>query len=210
MQIMSSRLVSLVAALVLAHGFATTSSAQAQAIDRTKVEQAISGLFGKTPKEWQEQAAQDDSQAACSQYRDAPPAGIAKQIAEREARNVVLPADDKFVGDWKSGEKIAQSGYGGRHTDDPKREVGGNCYACHQLSRSEVSFGTLGPTLLEYGKIRKYKPEEAKAAFIKIYNSQSVFPCSKMPRLGHNKHLSEKQIQDLVALLFDPESPVNK
>jgi sulfur-oxidizing protein SoxX len=63
---------------------------------------------------------------------------------------------------------------------------------------------------LEYGKIRKYRADDAKAAYIKIYNAQAVFPCSNMPRLGHNKHLTEQQIKDIVALLFDPESPVNK
>jgi sulfur-oxidizing protein SoxX len=31
-----------------------------------------------------------------------------------------------------------------------------------------------------------------------------------MPRFGHNKILTETQIKDLVALLMDPESPVNK
>lgn len=200
----------IIAVSVASLGSGTTSFAQTPTVDRAKVEAAISGLFGKTPTEWQEQAKQDETQTACSQHRDSPPVDIAKQITEREAKNVVLPADGKFIGDWKSGERIAQSGYGGRHTDDPKLSVGGNCYACHQLSRQELSFGTLGPSLLEYGKIRKYKPEEAMAAYTKIYNSQAVFPCSKMPRLGHSKHLSEKQIQDLVALLFDPESPVNK
>jgi sulfur-oxidizing protein SoxX len=31
-----------------------------------------------------------------------------------------------------------------------------------------------------------------------------------MPRFGHAGALGEKQIQHLVALLLDPESPVNK
>ncbi|MEO8136346.1 MAG: sulfur oxidation c-type cytochrome SoxX, partial [Betaproteobacteria bacterium] len=31
-----------------------------------------------------------------------------------------------------------------------------------------------------------------------------------MPRFGHNGILTEKQIKDVVALLLDPESPVNK
>jgi sulfur-oxidizing protein SoxX len=31
-----------------------------------------------------------------------------------------------------------------------------------------------------------------------------------MPRFGANGVLSEQQIKDLVAFLFDPESPVNK
>jgi sulfur-oxidizing protein SoxX len=31
-----------------------------------------------------------------------------------------------------------------------------------------------------------------------------------MPRFGTNHVLTEQQIKDIVALLFDPESPVNK
>ena len=31
-----------------------------------------------------------------------------------------------------------------------------------------------------------------------------------MPRFGHEKLLSEKQMQDLMALLLDPKSPVNQ
>ena len=31
-----------------------------------------------------------------------------------------------------------------------------------------------------------------------------------MPRFGHSGSLNEQQIKDLVALLLDPESPVNK
>ena len=31
-----------------------------------------------------------------------------------------------------------------------------------------------------------------------------------MPRFGHNGILTEEQIKDVVALLLDPQSPVNK
>jgi sulfur-oxidizing protein SoxX len=31
-----------------------------------------------------------------------------------------------------------------------------------------------------------------------------------MPRFGHSAILTEKQITDVVALLVDPDSPVNK
>ena len=31
-----------------------------------------------------------------------------------------------------------------------------------------------------------------------------------MPRFGHSEILTEAQVKDLVALLMDPESPVNK
>ncbi len=181
----------------------------AQAPSQARVDGVVKELFGKAPEAWQAKVVQDETQKQCSQYRDEPPADVAKVITERETKNVVLPADGKFVGDWKQGEKLAQNGYGGRHTDGTKREWGGNCYACHQLSKKEVSYGTMGPSLVEYGKIRKYAAEDAKAAYIKIYNSQAVFPCSKMPRLGHSKHLTEQQMKDIVALLFDPESPVN-
>ena len=58
---------------------------------------------------------------------------------------------------------MAQSGYGMRFTDyPPRRENGGNCYACHQLTMEEVSYGTLGPSLYNYGKIRDYEEEEIK------------------------------------------------
>jgi sulfur-oxidizing protein SoxX len=78
------------------------------------------------------------------------------------------------------------------------------------MDLQEVSYGTLGPSLLNYGKDRGYKPEEAKAAYAKIYNSMSVFPCSTMPRFGYHNFLTEQQMKDITAFLFDPNSPVNK
>ena len=106
---------------------------------------------------------------------------------------------------------LAQSGYGGRFTDYPPRaENGGNCYACHQLDAKELSFGTLGPSLFEYGKNRKFAEAEVKAVYERIYNPQAAIPCGNMPRLGASKFLSVEQIKDLVALLMSPESPVNK
>src|SRR5204862_1537607 len=86
---------------------------------------------------------------------------------------------------------------------------GGNCYACHQLTKTELSYGTLGPSLSEYGKQRDFKPEAVKAAYEKIYNSHAALPCSTMPRFGANKILTIEQIKDAVALLMSPESPVN-
>ena len=31
-----------------------------------------------------------------------------------------------------------------------------------------------------------------------------------MPRFGHSQHPTEQQIKDVIALLMDPDSPVNK
>jgi sulfur-oxidizing protein SoxX len=115
------------------------------------------------------------------------------------------------MGEWQKGERIAQSGYGLRFTDYPPRGPnGGNCYACHQMTKAEVSYGTLGPSLLNYGKLRNFGEAETKAAYEKIYNSQATIPCSNMPRFGTNKVLTIEQIKDVVALLMSPDSPVNK
>jgi sulfur-oxidizing protein SoxX len=178
--------------------------------DGAAVEKVVADMFKSAKGVWAERVKQDETQALCSKYRNELPAADAKKVLAREAANVKLPADGKLLGDWKAGEKIAQSGFGGRFNDRPNTVNGGNCYACHQLSKTELSYGTLGPSLLEYGKIRKYAAADAKATFARIYNPQSVQPCSNMPRFGHNGVLSEQQIKDLVALLFDPQSPVNK
>ena len=98
-----------------------------------------------------------------------------------------------------------------RFTDYPAANPnGGNCYACHQLTKAEVSFGTIGPSLLEYGKIRKFREADTKAAYEKIYNSHASFPCSLMPRFGSNGVLTHRADQGLTALLMSPDSPVNK
>jgi sulfur-oxidizing protein SoxX len=147
----------------------------------------------------------------CSRHQNLPPKEVGEAIQKRERARIEYPPDGKLMGDWKKGEKIAQSGYGLRFSDyPPRRESGGNCYACHQLTKVEVSFGTIGPTLLNYGKIRKFGEAETKAVYDKLYNPHATFPCSLMPRLGTNKVLTMDQIKDLVALVMSPDSPVNK
>ena len=140
--------------------------------------------------------------------RQAGDAGGAEQ--PQELATIKYPADGKLVGDWKAGEVIAQSGVGKQFNDDPARPSGANCYACHQLSPQELSFGTIGPSLLGFGKLRGNSPEIQKYTYGKIYNSEAYSACSNMPRFGHNQILTEAQITHLVALLLDPESPVNK
>jgi sulfur-oxidizing protein SoxX len=123
---------------------------------------------------------------------------------------LVFPADGNVIGNWKEGEKVAQNGRGGQFSDGPNTVNGGNCYACHQMAKAELSFGTLGPSLVEYGKIRKFSAEDARQVYAKIFNPQSVQPCSNMPRFGYHKFLSEQQIKDVTAYLMSPDSPVNK
>ena len=175
------------------------------------VDAAIKSSWATTVPEWQTRLAQDETQKACSQYRNVPPKAVADAILAREKAAIVYPSDGKLMGDWKKGQQLAQSGYGGRFTDYPPRaENGGNCFACHQLDAKELSFGTLGPSLSEYGKNRKFAAAEVKAVYERIYNPQATIPCGNMPRLGANKFLSVEQIKDLVAFVMSPESPVNR
>jgi L-cysteine S-thiosulfotransferase len=154
---------------------------------------------------------QDEVQAACSTMGEIPK-DVAARIEKSQQATLRYPADGKLMGDWREGEKIAQDGWGMRFTDtgQPKRLNGGACYNCHQLTTQELSFGTLGPSLHRFGKQRGFTPEMQKYAYAKIYNSQAFTACSNMPRFGHQQILTEKQIRDVVALLMDPESPVNK
>ena len=141
----------------------------------------------------------------------------AKRIEEINMKAIKWPSDGKFIGDWKEGEKIAQNGRGLTFTDDEKTVNGGNCYNCHQIDQKEISYGTIGPSLYNYGKIRGITdPNSAEAKPIveytwgKVWNAKAYNACSNMPRAGHSGILTEAQVRHVVGLLLDPKSPVNK
>ena len=156
---------------------------------------------------------QDENQALCSdaKFRDSP-AGQAKLVALQNASlaKVKQPSDGKYLGDWKEGEKIAQSGRGATWSDSATAANGGSCYNCHQLDKKEISFGNIGPSLTGYGKTRGTGQEILVYTWNRINNSKAYNACSNMPRFAHFKLLNEQQIQDVMALLLDPASPVNQ
>lgn len=164
--------------------------------------------------------AQDDANRECAAAdvaRKPIDPAIAKAIEAANMKTVKWPSDGKFLGDWKSGEAIAQSGRGLTWSDTAGTPNGGNCYNCHQISKEEISFGTLGPSLYNYGKLRGVTdPNSAGGKAIveytwgKLWNSRAYNACSQMPRVGHMGILNEKQLKDVMALLLDPASPVNK
>jgi sulfur-oxidizing protein SoxX len=202
---------SIAVAVILLAGASVAAAQPISQADAARADAAVAKAFPGAPVELQSRHVQDETLKQCSLYENLPPKNVAEAIQKREKARIEYPADGKLMGDWKSGEKIAQSGYGLRFSDyPPRRASGGNCYACHQLTKAEVSYGTVGPTLLNYGKNRKFGAAETKAAYEKIYNAQAAFPCSNMPRLGTNKILTVDQIKDLVALVMSPDSPVNK
>jgi L-cysteine S-thiosulfotransferase len=154
---------------------------------------------------------QDETQRLCSEYAGRSlPAPIAERIQQANLETIRYPADGKLAGDWKSGEKIAQSGQGFQYSDDPKTPTGANCYACHQLTPQELSYGTIGPSLYRFGKLRGYSEDTRRYAWQKVYNAEAFAACSNMPRFGQHHILTEQQIRDVVALLVDPASPVNQ
>ncbi len=154
---------------------------------------------------------QDETQRLCTLYATKPlPKDVAEMIEKLNSASIKWPTDGKWLGDWKNGERVAQEGRGKQFSDDPKGPVGGNCYACHQIAPHEVSYGTIGPSLYQFGKLRGYSDDMRKYAYGKIWNADAYSACSNMPRFGHSQILTEQQVKDLVALLMDPDSPVNK
>ncbi|MEY2777785.1 MAG: sulfur oxidation c-type cytochrome SoxX [Pseudomonadota bacterium] len=156
---------------------------------------------------------QDETNLACSAAdvagKDVEPA-LRKRLEAANMQTVKFPSDGKFLGDWKQGEKEAQSGRGMTYSDNAGTPNGGNCYNCHQITKAEISYGTLGPSLYQYGKLRGNSDDIVKYTWSKIYNAKAYNLCTNMPRFGHEKLLTEKQMQDIMALLLDPNSPVNK
>ena len=153
---------------------------------------------------------QDEVQKLCTEYPKELPPDTAKQLEEAQLKTIRYPANGQYLGDFKAGEAVAQNGRGMQSSDAPDGSSGGNCYACHQMSKTEISYGNIGPSLYQYGKLRGQSEEVMKYTWGKIWNAQAYRACSNMPRFGHSGILKEKQIQDLMALLLDPKSPVNQ
>jgi L-cysteine S-thiosulfotransferase len=160
---------------------------------------------------------QDLGQSACSSEKP-PSEAVAQQVMDQAKASIKWPAQGRYIGDWREGEKIAQNGRGMTWTDTSTAASanGGSCYNCHQISPQEVSYGTIGPSLLQYGRNRGVTAVTAITAqpileytWTKIYNSKSYNACSNMPRFGHVGLLNEQQMADVMALLLDPASPVN-
>jgi L-cysteine S-thiosulfotransferase len=209
----------LVAAGVIAVGCASvmTSSGSNQVRDVLKASFAERGQ-AKLDRLDQSELQRSCSEAAASGTELSKPVRAKLEAAALAA--VKLPADGVWLGDWKEGEKIAQIGRGLQFSDAAGSVAGGNCYACHQVTKAEISYGNIGPSLLNYGKLRGVKFEGDKPAaeslpivqytWGKIWNSHAYNACSNMPRFGDAGILTETQIKNVMALLLSPESPVNR
>ena len=161
---------------------------------------------------------QDLGQSACSSAA-APSEAVAKQVQAEALASIQWPTNGQYIGDWRKGEALAQNGRGMTWTDSSTATSGNGaqCYNCHQIDQREISYGTIGPSLWNYGKLRGVKDvaDPLVAPIVqytwgKLWNSKAYVACSNMPRFGHAKLLDESQIRDIMALLLDPKSPVNQ
>lgn len=192
-------------ALLASASFAGNSEAAKAAVAMLK-----SDFKSKGPATVERVLDQDEAQRICTETPKDLPKEAAAGLEARQLKTVKYPADGKYLGDWKAGEAIAQNGRGMQSSDTAGSANGGNCYACHQVTKKEISFGNIGPSLYQYGKLRGQSEAIMKYTWAKIYNAQAFRACSNMPRFGHNGILDEKQIKDVMALLLDPASPVNE
>ena len=174
-----------------------------------EVERVLQRDFHARGQATMERVPQDAVQRVCTETDDRPPAEMAKALEADQMRSIVFP-EGSLLGDWKSGERIAQGGRGLTWSDKPGAPGDGSCYNCHQLSPKELSHGTLGPSLRGFGKTRGAGPDMQRYVYGKIYNAKAYNLCSHMPRLGASGTLTPQQIKDLVGLLLDPASPVNE
>lgn len=157
---------------------------------------------------------QDEIQKACSLMKGKELDDKAREkVMALAAASIKYPEGGIKLGDWKKGRELAWSGYGYRTAHNPddhaKGVPGGNCYNCHQLATDRTG-GDIGPSLTGFGKLRGSDPDTLKYAYDVIYNPHVYFACTNMPRMGATGVLSQQQISDILAYLFDPASPVNK
>jgi sulfur-oxidizing protein SoxX len=174
----------------------------------TDVQQVLKRDFHARGQATMDRIDQDGLQRICTQTHDRPPDALARALEADQQKTITYPAGG-LMGDWKRGERLAQSGQGMTWNDKPGN-AGGSCYNCHELSPRELSFGTIGPSLRGFGKKRGDGPEVQRYVYAKIYNAKAFAACSQMPRFGTSGTLAAEQIKDLVALLLDPASPINQ
>ncbi|MDE1953624.1 MAG: sulfur oxidation c-type cytochrome SoxX [Betaproteobacteria bacterium] len=156
---------------------------------------------------------QTKAQYECSKYDylgQPLPAAVGKEIEATAQSKIVYPKDGQYLGDWKAGLKIAEDGKGLQWSDKPGTPNGGNCLACHKMIANDPSQGNIGPELYHYAKLRGNSEAILKYTWARIYNSEAFNACSYMPPFGEHKILTEQQMKDVMALLMDPNSPVNQ
>ena len=184
-----------------------------QAATRQIAERMVSEGFSAPVPALLKRLVQDKSQQICSKIGDAKHTQEeAAEVVKLARASIQYPQSGKLVGNWKVGDELAHDGAGDRiqfGSLEKRKENGGLCQNCHALAPGEINVGNVGPSLTGYGAQRGNSEAIAKLTYERIYNAWAYSPCSNMPRLGANGHLTPEQITHLVAYLIDLQSPLN-
>lgn len=177
-------------------------------------ERMVAASYPGMPEALTRRAVQDRAQQLCTKVPgETLSQEEAAEVVKLSRESIQYPASGNLVGDWKIGARLAYAGQGGRIVGgkvEKVKENGALCSNCHALSPKEFNVGNVGPSLTGYGTQRGHSDAVAKLTYERIYNAWAYSPCSNMPRLGANGHLTPEQITHVVAYLIDPQSPVNQ
>lgn len=193
-------------------GMNQSASAGGNSFDTASFQSILKNDFSPKGQAKLDRLVQTKQQYECSKYEylgKPMPAELSKKIESEAAASVVYPKDGQYLGDWKAGLKIAQDGKGMQWSDKAGAPNGGNCLACHEMVKNDPSQGNIGPSLVDYGKLRGNSEAILKYTWGRIYDSSAYNACSWMPSFGAHHILTEQQMKDVMALLMDPKSPVN-
>jgi L-cysteine S-thiosulfotransferase len=188
-----------------------SAASRGQEVAPDRLQQSLAASFRARGQAGLERLQQTPLQLACSVARPgALPPEVRDRIEQTALQGVRFPEDGRWLGNWERGERIAQQGGGLQYSDPPDAPRGGNCYGCHRLSGSEIAYGTIGPSLYRYRERIGSDDPAMRKTWIRIWNAHALNACSMMPRFGDGAILTPEQIRDVMALLFDPASPVNR
>jgi sulfur-oxidizing protein SoxX len=203
-------IVAALSAIAVTFGCASRSDIDAAARGEQMVKTAYPGM----PETLTRRAVQDDDQRACSRSASDKLASTqADQLVCSAKAAIKYPSSGQLVGEWKVGERLVTSGAVMRVRDgqvERVKENGAFCVNCYALDPTDVNVGNLGPPLTGYALQRGRSDAVIKYTYEKIYNSWAFYPCSTMPRFGHNAYLTPDQIAHVVTYLVDSQSPVNR
>jgi sulfur-oxidizing protein SoxX len=146
---------------------------------------------------------QDDTQKTCSAYAGK---ALPKDVAERSKGHFAsIDGPPAGSGDWKNGERIAQEGRGMQYSDDPRGRSAPIAMPATALARGAV---LRHDSNVPVRKLRGYRVNA------QMRTARSATPRATTPartcRASATAASCPQQINDVVALLMDPDSPVNK
>src|SRR5688500_8720427 len=82
---------------------------QNPAVDPARVDAVVKSAFPSAPADWAQRLVPDETMKQCSAHNNLPSGAVAEAIMKRERTTIQYPADGKFIGEWKNGERVAQS-----------------------------------------------------------------------------------------------------